>query len=67
MTARPVRHGTITGYNKHIRLREELCDACRAAGEDWRRARYLRMKSGLRVSMQEALAELGLPPNRVPS
>jgi hypothetical protein len=60
------RHGTMPGYNKHLRHGEQPCGACRAHRQDWGRARRLRIQSGYRLSMSEALAELGLPADRVP-
>lgn len=49
-----------------MRLHEEACGPCRQCNMDWQRAKRLRVASGLRLSMQEALAELGLPPDRIP-
>lgn len=61
------RCGTMSGYNGHIKRGEEPCEPCRAHNRDWSRAKYLRIKSGYRLSTVEALAELGLPPDRVPA
>ena len=62
----PAEHGTPSGYNRHRRLHEEACGPCRQCNMDWRRAKRLRVASGYRLTMQEALAELGLPPDRIP-
>jgi hypothetical protein len=61
------RHGTMSGYHRHRKLGQEPCDACLAHRRDWGRARRLREKSGYRLSMAEALAELGLPADRIPA
>ena len=61
------RHGTMPAVNRHRKLGEDKCAACLQHSRDWGKAKYLREKSGYRLSMAEALAELGLPASRVPS
>lgn len=61
------RHGTMSGYVRHLRRGEKPCGPGRAHSQDWRRARGLRERSGYQLTMAEALAELGLPQNRVPA
>ena len=58
------RHGTMSAYNKHLKDGEEPCGPCRQYGKEWARARYVRAKSGYRLSMGEAFAQLGLPADR---
>jgi len=61
---RPARCGTLGGEQRHYRLGEPLCDACKLARSDLDRARYLVKKSGWRLPMAEAYARLGLPRDR---
>lgn len=61
---RPARCGTISGYNRHKRLGEPVDPACAQVNRDRARARHVMIRSGRRLSLQEALAELGLPPDR---
>jgi hypothetical protein len=61
------RCGTMSGYNAHYKHGEKPCETCRAHATDWSRAKYLRAKSGYRLSMADALTQLGLPADRVPA
>lgn len=58
--------GTLAGYNRHARLGEPACEPCAQVKRDSGRARHVQVRSGYRLSLAEALAELGLPPDRVP-
>lgn len=64
---RPARCGTMSGYSRHLRLGETACGPCTQANRDKSRAYYLRASSGYRLSYEEALASLGLPPDRAGS
>jgi hypothetical protein len=36
-----VRHGTYSGYNRHLKVPEPACGACRQAATDYQRRRRL--------------------------
>jgi len=67
MRANAAKCGTPSGWQRHNKLGETKCGPCRATYSDHRRARYLRAKRGYSISIAEALAELGLPPDRIPA
>ncbi len=58
------RHGTGSGASVHRSFGEEPCEPCRFADMDRRRAGRLRARRGFTITLAEALAELGLPPDR---
>lgn len=63
----PARCGSISGANRHRNNGEPVCPVCRQTERDQKRARYLRKKSGYRLTVAEALQKLGLPTDRIPA
>jgi len=61
----PARCGTVSGYQKHRRDGTLICEPCGQARREYQRAYEVRVRSGYRLSIEEALGQLGLPPDRV--
>lgn len=55
LLSRPINHGTVSGYNTHLKRGEspaEICPECHKARLEWQRDRYPTLSSGAKIKLK---------------